>query len=237
LLCDQAFFVDMSEDASDLDALVRRVDPDRWLSSRFIADPQARADVIAIYAYDHELARAPKVASNPLLGEIRLTWWREALDEIFEGRAVRRHPTAQALADIVRRRDLPRTPLEAMIDARYRELDPQPMDEADALDWARDTGGIAAELAARILGADDAAMALAGGSAWALSRRLADAPDLRPAFDHVLTAARSAARSLSVRAFPAIAHAVFAVDRARGVTRSELAGRLRLMAAVARGRI
>ena len=73
----------MTDDApppEDLDALVARVDPDRWLSSRLIADPEARADAIAIYAYDHELARAPRVASNPLLGEIRLTWWREVLD-------------------------------------------------------------------------------------------------------------------------------------------------------------
>jgi phytoene synthase len=228
----------MSDDASDLDSLVRRVDPDRWLSSRFIGDPQARADVVAIYAYDHELARASKVASNPLLGEIRLTWWGEALDEIYEGRIVRRHPTVQGLAEAIRRWDLPRAPLEAMIDARYRELDPTPLTEAEALDWARDTGGLAAELAARILGAGErASMALAGGSAWALSRRVDGTPELRPAFDHVLTAARSAARSLDVAAFPAIAHAVFAPDRARGLTRSELAGRLRLMAAVARGRI
>ena len=170
----------MSDDATDLDALVRRVDPDRWLSSRFIGDPQARGDVVAIYAYDHELARAPKVASNPLLGEIRLTWWGEVLDEVFEGRAVRHHPTAQALADVVRRRDLPRAPLETMIDARYRELDAAPMTETEALDWARDTGGLSAELAARILGpASEAALALAGGSAWSLSRRLADAPELR----------------------------------------------------------
>src|SRR6516165_2835983 len=97
---------DASQDPEDLDALVQRVDPDRWLSSRFVADPVERADVVAIYAYDHELARAPRVASNSLLGEIRLTWWREALDEIFEGRPVRRHPTAQALAAAVGRRRL-----------------------------------------------------------------------------------------------------------------------------------
>ncbi|HEY9218896.1 MAG TPA: squalene/phytoene synthase family protein, partial [Phenylobacterium sp.] len=89
---------------SDLDSLVQRVDPDRWLSSRFIADPAARADVIAVYAFDHELARAPRVASEPLLGEIRLTWWSEVLDEIFAGGAVRHHPGAQALANAVRRR-------------------------------------------------------------------------------------------------------------------------------------
>nr|QQZ51740.1 squalene/phytoene synthase family protein [Phenylobacterium glaciei] len=76
---------DDAHDPNDLDALVGRVDPDRWLSSRFISDAQARADVIALYAFDHELARAPRVASNPLMGEIRLTWWNEVLDEVFEG--------------------------------------------------------------------------------------------------------------------------------------------------------
>src|ERR1700712_973685 len=195
----------------DLEALVRRVDPDRWLSSRFIGDGAARTDVIAIYAYDHELARAPKVASNALLGEIRLTWWREALDEIFEGRPVRAHPAAQALAQAVARRGLDREPLEAMIDARYRELDAAPMAEAEVLDWARDTAGLAAQLAAGILDpATEAKMALAGGSAWALGKRLPETPDLRPAFLKVIHAARSASRALSVPAFPAVAHAALA---------------------------
>ena len=121
----------------DLDDLIRRLDPDRWLSSRFVDDLRLRADVIAIYAYDHELARAPKVASNSLLGEIRLTWWREVLDEAYEGRHVRHHPTAQALADVIGRHGLPREPLEAMIDARYRELDAMPMNHDEAVEWAR----------------------------------------------------------------------------------------------------
>src|ERR1700761_6769468 len=82
-----------SVEAGDLDALIRRVDPDRWLSSRFIADPAVRAEVVAVYAFDNELARAPRVASSALLGEMRLTWWREALEEIYEGRPVRQHPT------------------------------------------------------------------------------------------------------------------------------------------------
>src|SRR6185503_12151325 len=152
------------EPQDDLDALIRRVDPDRWMSSRFVTHAQVRADLIALYAFDHELARAPRVASNPLIGEIRLTWWREALDEIFEGRPVRRHPTALALADLVRRRALGRAPLEAMIDARYRELDPSPMEEPAALAWAHDAGGDVAELAARILdpAADAPAARLAG---------------------------------------------------------------------------
>jgi len=225
----------MSEpDTTDLDGLIQRVDPDRWLSSRFIADPQARADVIALYAYDQELARAPQVASNALLGEIRLTWWNEALDEIFTGGAVRRHPGAQALADVVKRRGLAREPLATMIDARYRELDPTPMSEAELIDWARDTGGLAAQLAAQILDpATDARLALAGGSAWAIGKRLATAPEIRPTFLRVIHAARGASHALSVEAFPAVAHAALA-GRPAG---ADFARRLRLTIAVARGRI
>ncbi|PZQ58200.1 MAG: phytoene synthase [Phenylobacterium zucineum] len=217
----------------DLDDLIRRVDPDRWLSSRFIGDARARADVIAIYAYDHELARAPRVASNPLLGEIRLTWWREMLDEAYEGRHVRHHPTAQALAEVIRRRDLPRAPLEAMIDARYRELDAGPMTPDEALEWARDTGGLSAEVAALILAPGaDAGPARAGGTAWVLARRAEAEPALAAIAAKTGKGARLAVRKLSAEAFPAVAHAALP-----GRRRSALMDRLKLTLAVARGRI
>ena len=140
-----------ASDRDDLDQLIRRVDPDRWLATRFIADPSARADVIALYAYDHELARAAVVASTDLLAEIRLTWWREVLDQAFGVGPVRRHPTAEALADVVRRRSLDRAPLEAMIDARVEALDHPTMDEHTAANWADGVGGSAAVAAAVIL--------------------------------------------------------------------------------------
>lgn len=220
--------------AQDLDELIRSVDPDRWMSSRFVADPGARADVVALYAFDHELARAPRVASNPLIGEMRLAWWREVLDEVFEDRPVRRHPAAEALVSAVRRRGLDRAPLEAMIDARYRELDASPMDEKDALAWARDTGGLAAELAAQVIApAADAGPARAAGAAWALGRRAAEAPALKPVFERARTAARAAVKRLPADAFPAVAHAALA-GRPAG---SALARRLIVTFAVARGRI
>ena len=224
--------------AEDLDALVRRVDPDRWLSSRFIADPQARADVIAVYAYDHELGRAPKAASNPILGEIRLTWWREVLDEIFEARPVRHHPTAQALAGMVERRAVGRAPLEAMIDARYRELDPAPLSLEEAVQAARGSAGGAAVIAAEIL-APGASGAEAAGAAWAFARRIATAP-LEGAPERLRALRREAAegvRRLPVAAFPAAAHGALACLRARGGETPELIVRLRLLTAVATGRI
>jgi len=224
--------------AEDLNALIARVDPDRWLSSRFIVDPTARDDVVALYAYDHELARAPRIASNPLLGEVRLTWWREVLDEIFEGRPVRRHPTAQALAVAVERRSLPRAPLEAMIDARYREADPAPLDAHEALAWAQSSGGEAAALALAVLDPGsprDAAMA--AGAAWALARRAADEPQLKNEVERLMRKARDGARQVSAEGFPALAHAVFAPSRARGRAPSRLLSRMRIVWAVARGRL
>jgi hypothetical protein len=85
-------------DTETLDDLVRRVDPDRWLASRFIADTKARADVIALYAFNYELARVAGGVSNALMGEIRLTWWREAMEEIAAGKTPRKHPNVEAVA-------------------------------------------------------------------------------------------------------------------------------------------
>ena len=225
----------MNED-DDPDSLIRRVDPDRWLSSRFVADPAARADLITLYAYDHELARAPRVASEPLLGEIRLTWWREVLDEIFEDRPVRRQPIALALADVVRRRQLLREPLEAMIDGRYRELERAPMSRDEAIDWADATAGQAAAAAARLLDpAQDTAAVRAAGQAWALGllEREGGGPHLTEAVVLALRDARAA--PVSPAAFPAVAHAAFARAYAKRRDLSELGKRLRLILAVARG--
>ena len=113
----------MPDESEDFDALVRRVDPDRWLSTRFVADATSRADLLTLYAFDHELARANAVTSTPLLAEIRLTWWIEMLDEVYGARPVRRHPVAQALADVIARRALPRSAIEPMIESRLAALE------------------------------------------------------------------------------------------------------------------
>lgn len=169
--------------------------------------------MIALYAFDHELARAPLIASKPLLAEIRLTWWSEVLDQIYGGEPVRLHPTAQALATAVTRRKLPRRPLEAALDARLYALD------GDREGAEIEAAGAVAEAAALALDPEaegEAARVL--GAAWRSG---------------VLTAeARAAARRMSTAAFPAVAHAALA-----GKAGGELARRLRLTWSVARGRV
>ncbi len=71
---------------------------------------------MALYAFNLEVARAGYVASEPLLGEIRLRWWVDAIGEIFDG-TVRRHEVCLPLAEAVEA-GLPRAPFDALIAGR-----------------------------------------------------------------------------------------------------------------------
>ena len=226
---------------TDLDATVRRADPDRWLSSRFIGDDAIRADVVALYAFDHELDRAARVTTNALTAEIRLVWWREAVDEIFSGGRVRGHPVAQALNGAVARHGLDRSHLETMIEGRIESLESPELSIDQAATWASATAGAAAELVARILdprapeGAASPAGEVWGLSVLAREKRIATT-SARERILALTPRARDAGRRLEVSAFPAVAHAALARQALRGET-SEMSKRLRLLWAVAAGRI
>ncbi len=196
--------------------------------------------MITLYAFDHQLARAGRVASSSLIAEIRLTWWLEALEEVYGAGPVRAHPVSRALASVIARHDLPRPPLEAMIHARIAALDQPRLDGARALAWADGVAGSAAGLAARILDPRSPAdAATPAGRLWGLRRLIglgaADRGDLVPLIRETLPLARREARRLRPRAFPAVAHATLArVDLwPRGA--SELSRRGRLTWAVATG--
>src|ERR1700754_790174 len=79
----------MNEAIADL---VRRHDPDRFMTALF-APAERRDALLALYAFNHELARAREVASEPPLALIRLQWWRE----VVEGEA-KRHEVASPLS-------------------------------------------------------------------------------------------------------------------------------------------
>lgn len=211
----------------DLDALVRRVDPDRWLSSRFVADAAARADLITLYALDHELTRIPLVVSNPLMGEIRLTWWREGLEEIAEGRPPRAHAVLLAVADSA----LPPTALAALAEARLGDLDGERTGEA-ALAHVDATEGLLMALAARRLSGKATA-----DQVKQAARAVALAKVDGPATLTALGAARAELVGLPVVAFPAVAHATLAGRYARNKNPGELEKRARILLAVLTGRI
>jgi phytoene synthase len=96
-------------------ALVRRHDPDRFLTALF-APPDRRDALLTLYAFNHELARAREVASEPPLALIRLQWWRE----VVEGTR-KRHEVADPLADALAAGLLQPATLLPLIDARETE--------------------------------------------------------------------------------------------------------------------
>jgi phytoene synthase len=96
-------------------ALVRRHDPDRFLTALF-APPERREALLTLYAFNHELARAREVASEPPLALIRLQWWRE----VVEGEP-KRHEVASPLSVAIAAGALRRADLLAMIEARETE--------------------------------------------------------------------------------------------------------------------
>src|SRR5262249_59311777 len=83
---------------------VRRFDRDRYLTALFAAAP-ARADLMALYAFNLEVAKTREVVREPMMGLMRLQWWRDALAEIYAG-TERRHQVVQPLAAAIRRHGL-----------------------------------------------------------------------------------------------------------------------------------
>ena len=112
----------------DLDGQVRAADIDRWLSSRFVADEQRRADLIALYAFEAELMAIPTRVTQPLLAEMRYVWWREQMDGVFAGTARKGHPVLEALTDVVMRHGLLRGPFDALIEAHIGRVHGEPHD-------------------------------------------------------------------------------------------------------------
>ncbi|TMV08689.1 phytoene synthase [Ruegeria sediminis] len=88
------------DDLNACAALIQRADPDRFLAA-MAAPVEARAVLFPLYALNVEVSRAPWVTQEPMIAEMRLQWWRDALGEIAMGGQVRRHEVVTPLAAAV----------------------------------------------------------------------------------------------------------------------------------------
>lgn len=148
---------------------VRRLDHDRYLTA-LLLPADARSDVLALYAFSLEVARTREIVSEPILGQIRLQWWRETLEGIY-AETPREHPVVEALATACQRNQLDRGALEALVNAREADMEDTPPSDLAALEtYGRETSGQLSELVMRVLGGDDIAITTARkiGTAWAL---------------------------------------------------------------------
>jgi phytoene synthase len=92
---------------------------------------------------------------EPLLGRIRLQWWRDAVDDALAGRPAR-HPAIEALARGTAHRALDPALLHRLFDARAQDFEQAPPERLDDLvGYARDTSAALAVLGLQALGCDD----------------------------------------------------------------------------------
>ncbi len=203
-------------------AELRAHDPERFLTSLFAAD-EDRPALHALYAFNLELARVADAVSEPLLGQVRLQWWREAIEGIYEG-TPRQHQVVLALAPAIRERELPRALFESLISGRETELDSEPPETFEDLEaYLAATNGALVALALHVVGGDGVletgrAVGIAGGYASVLKALRSEAGRRRPLIPqevlarHGVTTQDIAARQSS----PGLAQAVEEVaDRAR----------------------
>jgi len=146
--------------------LVQRGDPDRFLAV-MAAPPETRAQLLPLYAFNLEVARAPWVTQEPLIAEMRLQWWRDVVENAASG-AAKAHEVAGPLHGLIRDFGLPVDVLDRLITARRWDIHRDPHEGPQALgEYLEDTGAGLMWLAARALGAPDGAEAAVRAYGWA----------------------------------------------------------------------
>jgi 15-cis-phytoene synthase len=156
-------------------AAAREGEPDRYLAA-LLAPPPQREAMLALAAFAAELARIPRlVAREPLMGEVRLQWWRDAL-ALPDGQRTG-HSVADAVRQAARTFDLPAPLLDGLIEARGLDLAGGSFADDHALhDYLWSTEGALFALAARVLGqpldANLDATCSTAGQAYGMARLL-----------------------------------------------------------------
>ena len=136
--------------------LVKAGDPDRYLSV-MAAPVVVRDRLLVLYAFNLEVARAPWASKEEMIAEMRLQWWLDTVNEIYEGE-VRHHEVVSPLAGVIAEFSLPQTLFVELIEARRFDIYRDGHSGISTFDaYINATSGNLMRLAAMSLGAEDSA--------------------------------------------------------------------------------
>jgi phytoene synthase len=157
------------------------LDADRWLALAYVP-AAARPALDALWRLDVTLGAVVAAGRDPMMGRIRLAWWREAL-EALDRAPPPPEPVLRALAAQVLPGGVTGAALAAM-EAGWAELLAEGPLDGDALErYAAERGGLLFRHSALLLG--DSAFPVEGaGRLWALAdlaRRSSDRSGARAA--------------------------------------------------------
>lgn len=158
-----------------------------------------RGALSALFIIDAAMGDVVRTTREPMLGPIRLAWWRERLEEMDAGVPAPPEPRLQAAARELLPQGVSGRDLAGLESGWLRLFDPFPWDvgTSEAI-WFR--GNLLFGLAARVIGKSDERIQAAGGL-WALVNvaRSCSNPESRSV---LLGQARTFARGLSGERFP-----------------------------------
>lgn len=172
----------MGEPSAPSDVVIARVaarafERDRYLAA-LLAPARVRDDLIALAAFAGEIGRIAGYVSEPMMGHMRLQWWRDAIG----ARAATGNPIADRVRQTIARHPDVHGLLDEALDARGRNLDadaPADLAELSAyLDAAE--GGLFAAAAIVCSRAPrlDRELTQHAGRAYGLARGLMELPML-----------------------------------------------------------
>jgi phytoene synthase len=213
---------------------------DVTLACAFIDDPVRRADVLTLYAFLETLREVPDRVREPLMGEIRLRWWYEAIEEIEQGRPVRHHPLTDALKRLIETHDLDPKRLYTLVEGQMPLLDKGKLTTEAAMKVADAGEGTVARLAVQILDPGAAAGLEAPSRFYGMARLkaqrgLSDAGETE--LVHLRRDARAAVKGLPTKLMPLALPAALATGVWLGRPAGPLAKRLKLLVAFLTGGI
>ena len=125
-----------------------------------------RGALAALFAIDRAMGDVVRTTKEPMLGPIRLAWWREQLEELDETRLAPAEPRLQAVERELLPRRIQGHDIASLEGGWLRLFDPFPwgIETSEAI-WLR--GNVLFGLGARILGQASEQIQSAGGL-WAL---------------------------------------------------------------------
>jgi len=144
--------------ASDSERYCRHIlqtaDFDRYIATLFIPKPK-RSALTALWAFHYEMARIADHAKQPLMGEIRLRWWCDAIDEINDHMSeyhAAENPLLFAVGQAICQFDLPKHILVSVCEAHIERLyEPVLPNSKKFENYGHETAGCFFALACQIL--------------------------------------------------------------------------------------
>jgi phytoene synthase len=176
--------VAMSSDLVACAELVKRGDHARFMAV-MAAPLSARPVLFALFAFNVEVARAPWMTQQPMIAEMRLQWWCDALDEIIEQKPVRQHQIMTPLAALLGSTSA--ALLRDFVKARRWDIYQDPFEDVSDFErYIDQTSGHLLVAATSILGPADPEVVRDFGFALGLSGWFRAVPALRAQNRHPL---------------------------------------------------